>query len=111
MKKVGKIRKGSCITVIGKTWLHRSAGNTYNSFKVFVNNVFIYSEEGTYGSDYENRAVTSMCKRGLIPNECIRWSNFDERYKNLFICTEVKREKDLDKNNFEMLTKKASQKR
>lgn len=99
MKKV--LKKGSIISITGRRWFDRSAGNTYHSVLVVVNGQVIGVENFKYGYDegYLQTAWALIwekfkpCK-GLKPT-FLPWWQLKEFYRINQTVSDVSRKKDL----------------
>jgi hypothetical protein len=97
------------VTIIGRRWFRRSAGNTYSSVDVYVDGEFIgYKKEGGYSDYYKQMAHDILMEKGYYPKTGICLSsgankdlyeffNDIRENRNMFVCSvsDVAREKDL----------------
>ena len=65
-----KPRKIKAITIIGKSWFRKSAGNSYCSATILVNGIVVGKVEKTsgYGSYYEQVSWEKLEYLGLVTN-------------------------------------------
>lgn len=84
------------ITIIGKRWFDKVNGNTYHSFRIFIDNALVHTQGMTYGygDQYEQNAILWLKENGHIDKGLMRYE-VREKYNLLSEVSDgLKRELD-----------------
>ncbi len=94
------------ITIFGRRWFRRSAGNTYNTAEIYVNGEMVHKTQKQYGygNHYLDIANEWLSENGYLDNPRQQHGGREPLWRYCrdlhgitfsYSCTDVTREKDL----------------
>lgn len=84
------------ITIIGKRWFDKVNGNTYHSFRIFIDNALVKTQGMTYGygDQFEQNAILWLKENGHVDKKLMRFEVREKHSLLVEVSDGLKRELD-----------------